>query len=263
VLVDTHCHLDINSFDLDRQEVVQRAREAGVERILNPGIDLRSSQEAVRLSEDFPEVFASAGIHPNETGAWDAESLEAIRAIASHPKVVAIGEIGLDYYWNKTPRALQQQVFRSQLDLAGEMDKPVIIHNREAGDDVLDILEGWVEQLRKSASLLTERPGVLHSFSGDESLACRAIEAGFFIGFTGPVTFKNAGDLQEVAKRIPLEKVLIETDAPFLAPHPVRGRRNEPANVRFIAMKIAELRNLQVNDFIHQTSINASRLFCW
>jgi TatD DNase family protein len=263
VLVDTHCHLDFNSFDMDRQEVIQRARETGVGRILNPGINLRSSKAAVQLSESFPEVFAAVGVHPNDAAIWDQDSLDGLRSLSAHPRVAAIGEIGLDYYRDITPRELQQKIFLAQLAIAGDLNLPVIIHNRQADDEILDILEDWVGQLMKSASPIAARPGVLHSFSGKADFATRAIKSGFFLGFTGPITFKNAGELQTIAQNIPLENILIETDAPVLTPHPNRGQRNEPANVFFIANKIAELRNIELNDFINQTSINAALLFRW
>lgn len=263
MLVDTHCHLDFNSFDIDRQEVIQRAREAGVGRILNPGIDLRSCQEAIRLSDSFPEVFVAVGVHPNDAIPWNEDALNGIRSLARHSKVVAVGEIGLDYYRDRVPWDVQQQVFRAQLELAGELGLPVIIHNRQAETDILPILEDWVKQLKKSASPSAERPGVLHSFSSDAEFADWAIEIGFYLGFAGPVTFKNAGEIQTIVQEIPLEKILIETDAPFLAPHPHRGKRNEPAYVLYTAKKISELRSIDVKAIMDQTSVNAARLFRW
>lgn len=243
--------------------MIERARAAGIGRVLNPGIDLQTSREALRLSDSFPEVFAAIGIHPNEARTWKEDAVDTIRALAAHPKVVAIGEIGLDYYRDRTPKDLQRKVFQAQLALAAELDLPVIIHNRQAGSEILPILEDWVDQLHQSGSPIANRPGVLHSYSEDDEFAFRALTAGFFLGFTGPVTFKNAGDLQAVVQKISPDRILIETDAPFLAPDPFRGQRNEPAYVTYIAEKISELRNIELNSFINKTSSNAARLFCW
>ncbi len=263
MLVDTHCHLDFESFDDDREAVLARAQEAGVLRMINPGIDLASSQAALRLAERYPSVYAAVGVHPNDAAGWDDASLEELRALAGRDKVLAIGEIGLDYYRDTTPRDLQKRIFKEQLDLAAEMGLPVIIHNREATDDLLEILEDWHKKLENSSLALSARPGVLHSYSGDATQARRAISLGFRIGFTGPVTFRNAPDLQEVAAELSLENLLVETDAPFLAPHPKRGRRNEPANVRLIAEKLAELHGESIETVAQITTANAGQLFLW
>jgi len=263
LLVDTHCHLDFESFDDDREAVLARAQEAGVLRMINPGIDLASSQAALRLAERYPSVYAAVGVHPNDAAGWDDASLEELRALAGRDKVLAIGEIGLDYYRDTTPRDLQKRIFKEQLDLAAEMGLPVIIHNREATDDLLEILEDWHKKLENSSLALSARPGVLHSYSGDATQARRAISLGFRIGFTGPVTFRNAPDLQEVAAELSLENLLVETDAPFLAPHPKRGRRNEPANVRLIAEKLAELHGESIETVAQITTANAGQLFLW
>jgi TatD DNase family protein len=263
LLVDTHCHLDFESFDDDREAVLARAQEAGVLRMINPGVDLASSQAALRLAERYPGVYAAVGVHPNDAAGWDDASLEELRALAGRDKVVAIGEIGLDYYRDTTPRDLQKRIFKEQLDLAAEMGLPVIIHNREATDDLLEILEDWHNKLENSSLALSARPGVLHSYSGDATQARRAISLGFRIGFTGPVTFRNAPDLQEVAAELSLENLLVETDAPFLAPHPKRGRRNEPANVRLIAEKLAELHGESIEAVAQITTANAGQLFLW
>lgn len=263
MLVDTHCHLDFESFDDDREAVLARAQEAGVLRMVNPGVDLASSQAALRLAERYPGVYAAVGVHPNDAAGWVDSSLEELRALAGRDKVVAIGEIGLDYYRDTTPRDLQKRIFKEQLDLAAEMGLPVIVHNREATDDLLEILEDWHKKLENSSLALSARPGVLHSYSGDATQARRAISLGFRIGFTGPVTFRNAPDLQEVAAELSLENLLVETDAPFLAPHPKRGRRNEPANVRLIAEKLAELQGESIEAVAQITTANAGQLFLW
>jgi TatD DNase family protein len=263
VLVDTHCHLDFNSFNNDRQLVVDRARQNGVERILNPAINLASSLEILKMAESLDEVFLAVGVHPNEALSWDSDTLNRLKEAASHPKVVAIGEIGLDYYRDYSPRDLQRRVFVNQLELAAELNLPVIIHNRQASEDVLELLKAWHANLLKSNSPLTQKPGVLHSFSEQISVARQAIDISFFIGFTGPITYRNAQVLQEVVRSIPLEYIMIETDAPFLPPQPFRGKRNEPAYVRLVAEKISELLELDFQTVAKETTRNAIRLFGW
>jgi TatD DNase family protein len=260
-LIDTHCHLDFEAFDSDREDVIAKASEAGVSILLNPGIDLANSEKVVALSEGFENVFAAVGVHPNDSTSWEDDSRSKLSSLAKKSKVVAIGEVGLDYYWDKVPREMQQNVLREQLDLAGSLGLPVIIHNREASNDVLQILLDWQTSLKQINSPLATRPGVLHSFSGDRDMAEKAIAAGFFIGLTGPLTFKNAKTLQDLAKELPLETLLIETDSPFLTPHPHRGQRNEPAKVRLVAEKLAELKRLSFDEVAAATTSNAQRLF--
>lgn len=263
MLADTHCHLDFHAFDDDRQQVIDRAREAGINRIMNPGIDLPSSEQAVQLAGAVTEIFAAVGIHPNDALTFDKSSLDALRKLAQHPKVKAVGEIGLDYYREHAPHDIQMEVFRAQLELAAELGLPVIIHNRQADEDILAVLTAWREALVQSGSQLAQHPGVLHSFAGNETVAARAVELGFFIGLTGPLTFKNAPELQKTASGLSLERLLVETDAPFLAPHPHRGRRNEPAYVKVTAEKLAALQDIPYETAARQTSQNASRLFNW
>jgi len=263
VLVDTHCHLDFNRFDQDRDQVILRARESGVGRILNPGINLQSSQAAVRLSNINSDVYAAVGVHPNDGLSWQNDTLGHLRDLASHSKVVGIGEIGLDYYRDRTPRELQKRIFLAQLELAAELQLPVVIHSRESLKDVLAILTDWQRGLVDTQPNLAERPGVLHSFSGDERDANQAFLSNFYIGITGPVTFRNAKELQDLVIRLSLEHLLIETDAPFLSPHPRRGKRNEPAYVKLVAEKIAELHQEAYNTVTEITSATASRLFKW
>jgi TatD DNase family protein len=253
-LTDTHCHLDFDAFDADRSQVIERARAVGVQWIIDPGVDLSSSRAAIRLSETHAGVFAAAGVHPNDALSWDNHTLPELRQMATHPRVVAVGEIGLDYYRDRAPKDVQQRIFRQQLDLAAELGLPVIIHCRNATADVLRILA------EKRASTLK---GVLHSFSGDQAAAEQALALGFWIGITGPVTFQNAADLQLLVSRLPLENLLIETDAPFLTPHPRRGQRNEPAHVHFVAEKIAALKGLPLQVVAEATTANAARLFDW
>ncbi len=263
MLADTHCHLDFNSFDEDREQVLARSWQAGLDKILNPGIDLSSSQAAVRLAEGHERVYAAIGVHPNEAHTWNDDSLARLRELADSPKVVAIGEIGLDYYRDRSPADLQKHILKEQLQLAVELNLPVIIHNRKATRDILEILGGWQVQLAEAGLPLAERPGVLHSYSDAEKPALQAIAKHFYIGLTGPVTFHNAPELQQVVILLPLDHVLVETDAPFLAPHPYRGRRNEPAYVRLVVEKIADLQQMDFSSVARITTANAARLFLW
>ena len=263
VLVDTHCHLDFDAFDLDRAGVVDNARKSGVKIIINPSVDIASCYRVVKTSELFPELYAAVGVHPNEAETWSDQSVDSLRELALNPKVVAIGEIGLDYYWKRTPAELQKRVLLEQLLLAETLELPVIIHNRDASNDILAILSEWQEGLVRSGSSLANRPGVLHSFSGDALHAERAVEHNFLIGITGPVTFKNAQALQHLVAELSLEHFLVETDSPFLSPHPFRGQRNQPGRVLLVAQKIAELHGCSLNDVANITTANARRLFLW
>ncbi len=270
MLADTHCHLNFESFDIDRPAVVARAQAAGVRHILNPGVDLPSSQAAVQLAVDFEPVYAAVGVHPNDAEAWSEASLEELRQLARQPKVLAIGEIGLDYYWDRTPVALQRAILEDQLDLAAAVGLPVIVHVRDKAPDempamreMLCILKEWTRHLAIRNPDLAGRPGVLHSFSGNVDMALEAIGLNFRIGITGPVTYKKADRLREVVARVPEESLLVETDAPFLTPHPHRGERNEPALVRFVAEKIALIRQTNLETITEITSLNAERLFRW
>jgi TatD DNase family protein len=277
-LTDTHCHLDMDRFDSDREAVLERATQAGVIHILIPGLNVDSSRTVIRLAERHARLHAAIGVHPTEAMSWDQETRNELRALAAGTtdapgasKVLAIGEIGLDYYWDSAPQDMQRNVLRQQLDLAAELSLPVILHMREAGDaaqgacglDLLQILEEWCARLRSGKNPLADRPGVLHSFSGSMETAQAAMRLGFFIGVTGPVTFKNATRLQAIVAALALERILIETDAPFQAPHPNRGKRNEPAFVRLTADKIALLHNCSLEKVAAATSENAGRLFAW
>jgi TatD DNase family protein len=294
-LTDTHCHLDLEQFDSDRAEVLARARAGGVSRILIPGLSLPSSRAAVELAASDPMLFAAVGVHPNEALGWDSGAKQELRALAlsdadrtdatdahgypdprhsalsAYRKIIAIGEIGLDYYWDSAPHDLQQDILRQQLDLAGELSLPAVIHLRENGDiqqgacaeDLLRILGAWAASLRGGGSPLAKRPGVLHSFGGSRETAKKGLELGFYIGVTGPVTYRNADARRELLRSLPLERLLIETDAPYLAPVPQRGKRNEPAFVRHIADRIAEIQHTTPDRVAEVTSENAQRLFGW
>ncbi len=259
-LTDTHCHLDFEAFDEDRDAIIDRAQQAGVKYMINPGVDIKSSQKAVCLAEQNRAIFAAVGIHPNNIENGD-KWLNQLKELSKHSQVVAIGEIGLDYYRKTNPIDYQKQQFNIQLILANEVNLPIIVHSRQAGNDVIKILSEWKNKLENENSPLQKMPGVLHSFSEGFEIAQKALELGFYLGITGPITFRNAKDLQGVVAKIPLDRILIETDAPFLTPHPYRGQRNEPANTVYIAEKIAQIYNLPLERVIKQTTLNAIRVF--
>lgn len=257
-LVDTHCHLNFDSYDEDRLEVVNRAAEAEVTRIINPAVDLETSRESLNLTQQYPGMYTAVGIHPNSTASFEDTMLDEIRTLAQQPKVVAIGEIGLDYYWDSSPKEMQFRALEAQLALAANLQLPVIIHNREASQDVIEILETWAATLPES---LKQRPGVLHSFSASQDIAERALSVGFYLGFTGPITYKNADELRHVAANVPLNRIVLETDGPYLTPVPHRGKRNEPAYIPYIADRLAALKQVSVDDIAEATTTNAERLF--
>ncbi len=270
-LTDTHCHLYFNKFDDDRDEVIAHASQEGVTRILVPGITRETSLASVKLAESHPTVFAAVGVHPTDALTWTKTMRDELHEIAKSPHVKAIGEIGLDYYWDRAPHDLQKDILQEQLSLAEELNLPVVIHLREkddaphgaCADDLLGLLEKWAVSLKARTHSLSTHPGVLHSFSGTIETARKAVQLGFMIGVTGPVTFKNAVQRREVIASVPPEHLLIESDAPFLAPHPHRGRRNEPAYVKLVAEKVAELHNQTPREFAEITTANAARLFNW
>lgn len=257
-LIDTHCHLNFESYDPDRAEVVARAIAAGVTRIINPATDVESGAAAFALTRAYPGLYAAAGIHPNSTANYEPGDLTTIESQARRPKVVAIGEIGLDYYRDWSPKEKQRAAFEDQLALAARLGLPVIIHNREAHDDVIAVLSSWVATLPAD---LRARPGVLHSFSAPRAIAEKALALGFYLGFTGPITYKNADDLRAVAEAVPEDRLLIETDGPFLTPQKHRGQRNEPAYVAYVAERLAALRNVSTAVIHEATTRNAERLF--
>ncbi len=258
-LIDTHAHLDFRQFDPDRQKVLRRALDAGVGAILTVGTDLASSRRAAALAARHRSVFAAVGMHPHDAAKLDGETLAQLRGLAKQPRVVAVGEIGLDYYRDRSPREAQRRAFRAQLAWAAKLGKPTIIHDRDAHDEVLHTLSDWAAGLKGSP--LAGRLGVLHTFSGDLVMAEKAVDLGFYISISGPVTYKNERRLPEIVRALPLDRLLVETDCPFLTPHPHRGRRNEPAYVRLVAERIAELRGMDVDEFAQATTENAQRLF--
>jgi len=274
MLTDTHCHLDFNKFDEDREAVIQRALETGVKRMLVPALELESSKAVIQLANSHANIFAAIGFHPTDLGEWNDLSIGNLRDLAqSTEKVLAIGEIGLDYYWVKEPakQAQQREVLQQQLKLAQDMNLPVIIHMREENDawfgqasvDLLEILTQWPLELQAQNHPLAKKPGVLHSFNGNLETAQKAIQHNFYIGVTGPVTYKKAEEKRQIIRQLPLERLLIETDSPFLTPVPHRGKRNEPAFVAHIADKIAEIHMTTREQVAKITSENANRLFGW
>jgi TatD DNase family protein len=259
ILIDSHAHLDSRKFDSDRRQVVERAGAKGVQTIVNPGADLPSSRQAVALAARRwagVEIYAAVGVHPHDAKTLSAEALAELRTLAQdEPRVVAIGEIGLDYYRDLSPRAVQRRAFESQLALAGQLRLPVIVHSRDAQDDLMAILRNWL----KGAGM---NPGVvLHCFPGDVAMAEEALGLGFYLGIGGPVTYQNARVLPEVVKAAPLERLLLETDCPYLPPHPHRGQRNEPAYVALVAAKVAQLQGRPVAEVAAVTTANARSLF--
>ncbi len=254
-LIDTHTHLDFPQFDADREAVIQRAQAAGVGLMINVGADLESSRAAVALAEKYECIYAAVGVHPHEAKKLDGAALAELRDLATHPQVVAVGEIGLDFYRDLSPRDVQRRAFQAQLAWAGRLGKPVIIHDREAHDEALAILTDWV------AAAPERRCGVFHCFSGDLAMARRAVALGFYLGVDGPITYQNARKLPETVKWLPLDRLLIETDCPYLTPHPHRGKRNEPAYVRLVAERIAALKGISVEELAQATTANARRLF--
>ena len=232
MLIDSHAHLDDERFDKDRDDIIKSLYESYVELVINPGADLNSSIKAVALAEKYDNIYAAVGVHPHSASEMDQSTMDILRSFAAREKVVAIGEIGLDYYYDNSPRDVQRRWFREQLRLAKEVDLPVIIHSRDAAGDTMEILK------EEQDGRLT---GVLHCYSGSVEMAEEYIKLGFYISLAGPVTFKNAKVPKEVAKAVPLDKLLIETDSPYMTPEPYRGKRNEPKYVRYVAETIAEL----------------------
>lgn len=262
-MVDSHCHLDMEQFDTDRAAVLKRAGAQGVRRIVNPGIDLAHSRRAIELAERHPQVYAAVGIHPNSSGDFNERALTQLAALAEHPKVVAIGEIGLDYHWDLVSPQEQARAFRGQLELAAETGLPVIIHNRNASADVAQILGEWTASERTRSSPLAQRElwGVLHAFSGDAALALAAMDWQFTLGLGGALTFKNARSLHKLASQLCLDRLMLETDAPWLTPHPMRGKRNEPAYAALVAQRLAELLAAPVEEVAARTTAVACALF--
>ncbi len=253
MLIDSHVHLDDLRYDTDRNAVLQRAEAAEVEAMVTIGCDLATSRAAVTLAQAYPQVFATIGVHPHEAKEIKEGWYEAFRSLARQPKIVAYGEIGLDYHYDHSPREVQRERFREQIHLARELALPLVIHTREAQEDTVTILR---EEGAKDLG------GVFHCFSGDAWLAKDALDLGFYLSFSGVLTFKNATMLRDIAKTVPLDRLMIETDCPYLTPVPYRGKRNEPAYVQYVAETLAEVRgNRSLESIARATMDNTKRLF--
>ena len=251
MILDTHAHYDDEAFDTDRSALLAAMPAQGVGLILDPGCDMDSSRRAMELARQFPHVYAAVGWHPENCAAYTEESLNTLRMWAQEYKVAAIGEIGLDYHWEENPpRAFQQKVFRDQLTLAQELNMPVIVHDRDAHADSLAIVQEFPDVR-----------GVFHCFSGSVEMARELLKRGWYLGFDGPVTYKNARKTVEVALMCPIDRMLLETDSPYMAPVPVRGTRNDSRNIRYIAEELAELCGMSADELIRLTSENGKRLF--
>jgi TatD DNase family protein len=241
MLIDSHAHIDLNNFDRDREQVLARARQGGVRAVINIGLDVESSRASLKLAQKYDDVFSTVGFHPHEASKMKDKDLKNLAQLAKDKRVVAVGEIGLDFYRNLSARKSQIEAFRKQLDLAVELGLPVVVHCRQAHEEVFNILSDWVRSTLSAGRL---RRGVIHCFSGDIEMARRYIEIGFYISLAGSVTYPSAGELVQVAKEIALDRLLLETDAPFLPPQAYRGKRNEPAYVALIAEKVAQVRGV-------------------
>jgi TatD DNase family protein len=252
MLIDSHCHIDDARFDVDRDAMLTRARAGGVERFVTIGCDLETSRSAVALAHRYPFISATVGVHPHEVKLIQEGWYDELRSLAGSDRCVAYGEIGLDYHYDHSPREIQRLRFREQVQLARELRLPIVIHTREAQEDTIAILK---------EEKAHELGGVFHCFSGDAWLAKDALDLGFYLSFSGVITFQNASMLREIIKTVPLDRVLVETDAPYLTPIPHRGKRNEPAYVRHVAEKMAELHGISVQEVEEATTQNAKRLF--
>ena len=251
MLIDTHAHLEMSEFDKDRDAVIERALENGVDAIIAVGINLEDSKKAIALAKRYDAVYATVGVHPHDAKSIDTATYDSLKKLAEKEKVVAYGEIGLDFFRDRSPRDIQIKRFQEQLDLAGELKLPVVIHSRDAHSETFEILKKHKGNLR----------GVLHCFSGDYEMATKYIDLGYYISIPGTITFPNAEKLVEVVQKIPLDSLLVETDSPFLTPAPKRGKRNEPAYVAYVAKKISEIRGLSPEEVGMTTSENARNLF--
>jgi TatD DNase family protein len=252
MLVDTHAHLDDKRFDDDREEVIKRCVDEGMVCIINAGSNLSSSIKSIALADKHTIIYAAVGIHPHDAKTADDNTVELLRLLAGKQKVVAIGEIGLDYHYDFSPREKQKQVFREQIGLARELKLPIVIHDRQAHEDTLKVLKeerAW------------ETGGVMHCFSGSREMAKECMDMNFLISFAGPVTFDNARRAKEVADYVPVQRLLVETDCPYLAPVPLRGKRNYPGNVRYVAKEISRIKGLNSDRLLETVLDNTKRLF--
>lgn len=252
MLFDTHAHLNAEQFDEDRDQVIMRAKESGVSTIVNIGFNRETIPTCIELAEKYDFIYAVVGWHPQDAISMKEEDLDWLEELSKHPKVVGLGEMGLDYYWDTSPRDVQAEVFRKQIRLARKVNMPIIIHDRDAHQDIITILKEEKAE---------EVGGIMHCYSGSYEMAEIALGMNFYISFGGPLTFKNAKKPKEVAAKIPLDRLLIETDCPYLTPHPFRGKRNESGYVKYVAEEMASIHGLSFEEMAKITNENAHRLF--
>ncbi len=250
IYFDTHAHLDDKRFDSDRESLIESFPQEGIGKVVNAGANRETTEAGVLLAEAYPYIYASVGTHPHDSKDFTDVDYDRYKELAAHPKVVAVGEIGLDYYYDNSERDIQRKVFIRQMELAEEVGLPVIIHSREAMQETYDILESFENVV-----------GIMHCYSGSPEMAQRFIDLGYYISLAGPVTFQNALKPKEVGKAVPLDRLLIETDAPYLTPHPYRGKRNDPTKVKFVAEEIARLKNLPLEEVVQASYDNAMKVF--
>lgn len=250
-MIDTHVHLDDPRYDKDREEIIKGLSDWGVKKIINIGADMESTKKSVELADKYENIYAAIGVHPHDAKTMKDKDFDTLRELSKHPKVVAIGEIGLDYYYDHSERAVQKEIFERQILLAKELDMPIVIHSRDAAKDTLDIIKKHIDGLR----------GEMHCYSYSLEIMREYVKMGFYIALGGVVSFNNARVAKEVAREVPIDYLLLETDSPYLTPHPFRGKRNEPGYVKFVAEKIAEIRNMDIDEIINATTKNAKRLF--
>lgn len=251
MLIDTHSHIDMENFETRFDEVIQKAKDYGVEKIVIPGVEPKGFERIACLCEKYQNVYGAVGVHPEEVNSFDEEAQELMQQYLKNPKIIAVGEIGLDYYWDKSQVELQKEIFEKQILIAKEAGKPVLVHDREAHLDSFEILK---------KTKANEVGVVMHCFSGSPEFAMECVREGFYIALGGVVTFKNAKKVKEVAKIVPLDRLLLETDAPYMAPVPFRGKENEPAYVKLVAEEIAQLRGISFDEVAEATTANAKKL---
>ena len=251
-MFDSHSHYNDEKFDEDREEIIKQVYNSGVTKLIVAGYNLESSKEAVKIANNYDFIYAICGVSPNDVNDLPSDYLDNIRAQAQNSKVVAIGEIGLDYYWNKENKELQKRIFKEQIELANELNLPIVIHTREAVMDTIDILKNQVK---------CENKGVFHCCPLNIELIKEALKLGYYISFAGPITFKNSKNANQVIEMVPLERILVETDSPYLSPEPLRGRRNDSRNVKYMISKIAEVKNIEIQEAAKATYENAKKIF--
>jgi len=252
MIIDSHAHYDDEQYDTDRKEVLKKVREKGVVRIVNPSSNIASAEKCLKLADEYGFLYTAVGIHPHDATEFSEDALKKLRVMSCHKKVVAVGEIGLDYHYDFSPREIQRSCFASQIRLAVELNLPIIVHDREAHNDIMDIIK---------AEKANTVGGVFHCFTGSVEMAREVLDLGFYIALGGAVTFKNAKKPVEVARYVPSDRLLIETDSPYMAPVPFRGTRNDSGNLTEIIKRLAEIRNTTPEQIAEATSINADRLF--